>query len=139
MVPTRPLCPWNSAGKNTGVGCHSLQGIFPTQESDPGLLHLQADSFPTEPPGKQSGTTPKSATSIHPAAPLSSVMATCVTQDTLSSVSSALTGHLRQTKTHFVLECFTSTQDQLHDSQVPVKNYSAELLVQKLRISRQRN
>ena len=26
-------CPWNSPGKNTGVGCHSLlQGIFPTQE-----------------------------------------------------------------------------------------------------------
>ena len=24
--------PWNSPGKNTGVGCHSLlQGIFPTQ------------------------------------------------------------------------------------------------------------
>ena len=26
------LCPWDSPGKNTGVGCHSLlQGIFPTQ------------------------------------------------------------------------------------------------------------
>ena len=26
------LCPWNSPGKNTGVGCHTLlQGIFPTQ------------------------------------------------------------------------------------------------------------
>ena len=26
-----PLCPWNSPGKNTGVGSHSLlQGIFPT-------------------------------------------------------------------------------------------------------------
>ena len=22
--PTRVLCPWNSLGKNTGVGCHSL-------------------------------------------------------------------------------------------------------------------
>ena len=22
--PTRPLCPWNSPGKNTGVGCHFL-------------------------------------------------------------------------------------------------------------------
>ena len=32
-VQTRLLCPWNSPGKNTGVGCHSLcQGIFPTQE-----------------------------------------------------------------------------------------------------------
>ena len=29
-------------GKNTGVGCHSLlQGIFPTQESNPGLLNCR--------------------------------------------------------------------------------------------------
>ena len=33
------LCPWNSAGKNTGVGCHFLvQGIFLTQGSNPCLL-----------------------------------------------------------------------------------------------------
>ena len=32
-------CPWNSPGKNTGVGCHFLfQRIFPIQESNPGLL-----------------------------------------------------------------------------------------------------
>ena len=32
--PARLLCPWNSPGKNTGVGCHLLlQGIFPTQVS----------------------------------------------------------------------------------------------------------
>ena len=38
--PPRLLCPWNSPGKNTGVGCHSLlQGIFPTQESNLCLLH----------------------------------------------------------------------------------------------------
>ena len=31
--------PWNSPGKNTGVGCHSpLLGIFPTQGSDLDLL-----------------------------------------------------------------------------------------------------
>ena len=31
---------WNSLGRNTGVGGHSLlQGIFPTQGSNPGLLH----------------------------------------------------------------------------------------------------
>ena len=30
----------DSPGKNTGVSCHALlQGIFPTQESKPGLLH----------------------------------------------------------------------------------------------------
>ena len=34
-------------GKNTGVGCHLLlQGIFPTQGSNPSLLHWQADSLP---------------------------------------------------------------------------------------------
>ena len=32
----RLLCPWDSPGKNTGVGSHSgLQGIFPTQGSNP--------------------------------------------------------------------------------------------------------
>ena len=39
-VPTRLLCPWDSPGKNTGVGCHALlQGIFPTQGSNLRLLH----------------------------------------------------------------------------------------------------
>ena len=39
-VPARLLCPWDSPGKNTGVGCHVLlQGIFPTQGSNPGLPH----------------------------------------------------------------------------------------------------
>ena len=37
-------------GKNTGLGCHFLlQGIFPTQESNPRLLsplHCQVDSLP---------------------------------------------------------------------------------------------
>ena len=48
--PARLLCPWNFPGKNTGVGCHFLlQGIFPTQGSNPNLLcllHWQVDSFP---------------------------------------------------------------------------------------------
>ena len=49
----RLLCPWDSPGKSTGVGCHFLlQGIFPTQASNPGLLHCQADSLPSEPPGR---------------------------------------------------------------------------------------
>ena len=31
--------PWDSPGKNIGVGCHSLlQGIFPTQVLKPGIL-----------------------------------------------------------------------------------------------------
>ena len=34
--------PWNSPGQNTGVGSFSLlQGIFPTQESNPGLPHCR--------------------------------------------------------------------------------------------------
>ena len=37
-------------GKNTGVGCHFfLQGILPTQGSNPGLLHCR-HSLPSEPP-----------------------------------------------------------------------------------------
>ena len=32
----------DSPGKNTGVGCHDLlQGIFPTQGSNPGLSHCR--------------------------------------------------------------------------------------------------
>ena len=35
-------CPWNSPGKNMGVGCHALlQGIVPTQELNPGLPHCR--------------------------------------------------------------------------------------------------
>ena len=39
---SRLLCPWNSPGKNIGVGSHSLlQGIFATQGSNPGLLYCR--------------------------------------------------------------------------------------------------
>ena len=42
LQPTRLLRLWNFPGKNTGVGCHFLlQGIFPTQRSNPGLLHFR--------------------------------------------------------------------------------------------------
>ena len=35
-------CPWNSPGQNTRVGSSSfLQNIFPTQGSNPGLLHCR--------------------------------------------------------------------------------------------------
>ena len=34
--------PWGFSSKNTGVGCHALlQGIFPTQGSNPGLPHCR--------------------------------------------------------------------------------------------------
>ena len=45
-------CPWNFPGKNTGLDC---QGIFPTQASNLGLLHLlywKVDSLPLVPPWK---------------------------------------------------------------------------------------
>ena len=54
--PTRLLCPCDSPGKNTEVGCHALlQGIFPIQGSNlhfSRLLHWQVGSLPLVPPGK---------------------------------------------------------------------------------------
>ena len=54
LGPTRLLCSWDSAGKNTVIGCHALlKGIFPTQGLNSYLLYLlhwQADSLPLAPP-----------------------------------------------------------------------------------------
>ena len=56
LWPTRLLCPWDSPGKNTGVGCHALlHGIFLTQGSNSRLsrlLHWQVGSLPLALPGK---------------------------------------------------------------------------------------
>ena len=42
LQPTRLFHPWDFPGKTTGVGCHFLlQGIFPTQGLNPGLLHCR--------------------------------------------------------------------------------------------------
>ena len=42
LWPSRLPCSWNSPGKNTRVGFHSLlQGIFSTQGSNPSLLHCR--------------------------------------------------------------------------------------------------
>ena len=42
LQPARLLCPWDSPDKNTGVGGHALlEGIFPTQGSNPGLPHCR--------------------------------------------------------------------------------------------------
>ena len=47
------LCPWDFPGKNTGVGNHSLlQGIFPTQGLNPGLLHYRQILYCLSQPGK---------------------------------------------------------------------------------------
>ena len=45
--PARLLSPWNSPGKNTGVGSHSfLQGIFPTQGMNLGLPKCRQILYP---------------------------------------------------------------------------------------------
>ena len=49
--------PWNSPGQNIGVGSFSLlQGIFPTQGSNPDLPCCRQISLPAEPPGKPKNT-----------------------------------------------------------------------------------
>ena len=55
--PARHLCPWNSPGKNTGVGCHSLTpGDLPNPGIKPALRErrpaLKVVSSPSELPGK---------------------------------------------------------------------------------------
>ena len=55
LQPARPPCPWDSPGKNTGVGCHALlQGIVLTQgwNLPLSLLHWQVGSLPLALPGK---------------------------------------------------------------------------------------
>ena len=56
LQPARLLCPWDSPGKNTGVGCCAhLQGIFPTQELNPKSLTspaLEGGFFTTGTSGK---------------------------------------------------------------------------------------
>ena len=42
LQPARFVCPLDFPSKNNGVGCHILlQGIFSTQEWNPGLLHYR--------------------------------------------------------------------------------------------------
>ena len=46
-VLSRLLRPWDSPGKDIGVGYHALlQGLILAQESNPHLLHWQVDSLP---------------------------------------------------------------------------------------------
>ena len=42
LEPARLFCSYNSLGKSTGMGCHTLlQGIFQTLALNPGLLHCR--------------------------------------------------------------------------------------------------
>ena len=46
LQPARLLCPWNSPGQNTAVGCHSLlQKIFLTQGLKPGPLSYRQNLY----------------------------------------------------------------------------------------------
>ena len=57
LQPARLLCPWNSPSKNTGVNsCSILQGIFPTQVSNPGLLHCRQILYHLSHQGKPKNT-----------------------------------------------------------------------------------
>ena len=60
LGPTRLLYPWNSLGKNTGVGCHFLvsPGDIPNPGIAPGSPALQVNSLPFESPGKPYETVP---------------------------------------------------------------------------------
>ena len=43
----------DAPGKNTGVGCHALlQGVFPTQGLNPGLLHCRWILYHLSQPGR---------------------------------------------------------------------------------------
>ena len=49
--PPGSSLPWDSPGKNTGVGCHFLlQGNLPNSGIEPMFPALQADCLPTELP-----------------------------------------------------------------------------------------
>ena len=52
LWPARLLCPWDSPGENTGVGCHFLfQGIFQTQREDLFLLRPLRHELLSKNPG----------------------------------------------------------------------------------------
>ena len=54
LYPTRLLFPWDSPGKNPGVGCHFLQGSSQPRDQIcvSCLLHWWVGSLPLAPPGK---------------------------------------------------------------------------------------
>ena len=62
-IATKFLCPWDSPGTCTGVGCHA--GVFPPQGLNPHLFclpHWQAGSLSLVPTGKPSMQDPETVT-----------------------------------------------------------------------------
>ena len=72
LYPTRLLCPWDSPGKNTGVGCHFLlQGNLLDPGIEPRCATLTGGFFTVELPGKATksyfkGTQNRPPTGPHP-------------------------------------------------------------------------
>ena len=63
--PVRLLCPRNSPGKNTGVGCHALlQGFFPTQGLNPGPPHCRQTLYPLSHQGYSPWSSPGQNTGV---------------------------------------------------------------------------
>ena len=58
LQPARLLCPGDSPGKDTGVGCQALLQGLPHPGMEPRSPALQADSLPSEPPGMPSRALP---------------------------------------------------------------------------------
>ena len=57
LYPARLLSPWNSPGKNTGVGSRSLlQGIFPTWGLNPGPAYCRQILYHLSHQGSPAGT-----------------------------------------------------------------------------------
>ena len=60
LQPTRLLCPGDSPGKDTGVGCQALlQGVFPTQGRNPGLPHCRRILCRLSRQGRPQGPSPQ--------------------------------------------------------------------------------
>ena len=56
LQPTRLLCPWESPGTNTGVGCHSFSRGSSRPRDQTRSPALEADTLTSEPSGKPLGT-----------------------------------------------------------------------------------
>ena len=119
------LCsPWNFPGQNTGVGLSLLQGIFPTQGSNPGLPHCRQILYPAEPQGKPSEM---------PSGKLSSFLGQ-VPMNPVSPIQNMLLDKLTQMYTLHVLPRGETTQPTGRCGR-PGRCYSFALLMRVLEIA----
>ena len=88
LEPSRLLCPWDSSGKNTGVGCHFLlQGIFPTQGLNPGLPYYRHTLYGLSHQGRQTLRSPlrsSANTTVSPSQPHKEVWSSGLSQCPIS-------------------------------------------------------